>query len=66
MGTIWAVPSILITAFLSQTPEKDQEMQRIAEAGQKFAYRYLHTTAKAMYARQAIIEYNKLFEVRLR
>jgi len=63
MGSVWVVPSILVMAFLSQTPERDQEMQSIAEAGQKFAYRYLHSTAKAMYARQAIIEYNKLFEV---
>ena len=38
-------------------------MRKIAQSGQQFAYRYLHTRAKAMYARQAIIEYNKLFEV---
>jgi hypothetical protein len=38
-------------------------MQRISKAGQQFAYRYLHTRAKALYVRQAIIEYNKLFEV---
>ena len=47
-----------------QVPERDSEMQQIALAGQKFAYRYLHSNAKAMYVRQAIIKYNELFEVR--
>ena len=48
-----------------QVPERDSEMQQIALAGQKFAYRYLHSNAKAMYVRQAIIKYNELFEVSL-
>ncbi len=48
---------------MEQAPERNAEMQRIAQAGQQFAYRYLHSTAKAMYVRQAIIQYNKLFEV---
>ena len=47
-----------------QVPERASEMQQIALAGQKFAYRYLHSNAKAMYVRQAIIKYNELFEVR--
>ena len=50
---------------MNQAPERSEEMQRIARQGQRFAYRYLHTTAKAMYVRQAIIEYNKLFKVKL-
>ena len=47
-----------------QAPERSEEMQRIARQGQRFVYRYLHTTAKAMYVRQAILEYNKLFKVK--
>lgn len=41
-------------------------MQRIALAGQQLAYRFLHARAKAMYVRQAIMRYNKLFTVRPR
>lgn len=46
-----------------QEPSREAELQRIATRGQQFAYRYLHRTAKALYARQAIIQYNKLFKV---
>lgn len=46
-----------------QEPSHEAELQRIATRGQQFAYRYLHRTAKALYARQAIIQYNKLFKV---
>ena len=53
----------VILSHSFKAPERDQEMQSIAQAGQQFAYRYLHTRAKALYVRQAIIEYNKLFEV---
>jgi hypothetical protein len=38
-------------------------MQRVARNAQQFAYRYLHTRAKALYVRQALLRYNRLFKV---
>ena len=49
-----------------QAPEHGSDMQQIALAGQQLAYRFLHTRAKAMYVRRAIMRYNKLFKVRPR
>ena len=48
---------------LQAEEEEGGAAERIATAGQQFAYRYLHATAKAMYVRAAITEYNKLFQV---
>ncbi|GAX72768.1 hypothetical protein CEUSTIGMA_g224.t1 [Chlamydomonas eustigma] len=42
--------------------EHEEEMKAVVLKGQQFAYRYLHEVAKALYVRQAITEYNKLFQ----
>jgi hypothetical protein len=46
-----------------QTAEREEEMKAVVLKGQQFAYTYLHEAAKALYVRQAIMEYNKLFYV---
>ncbi|GAX81947.1 hypothetical protein CEUSTIGMA_g9375.t1 [Chlamydomonas eustigma] len=56
------VPSVLKLLDKITNPKRDSQMRSIALAGQHFSYRYLHARAKALYTRQAILQYNMLFE----
>ena len=39
----------------------DAPLQAIASSAQRFAYRHLSQTAKALYVRRAVVKYNHLF-----